>query len=57
MDEVSITLRAEALLWLEEILVDEDGGAALEFLRRVIEPEVERRQKARMRPETEQLRG
>ena len=50
MPEVTITLKEADLMWLQEILMDEDEAAALEFLHKVIGAEVERRRKAGMLP-------
>jgi len=49
MASVTITLEEEQLIRLEEILLDGDEKAALEFLRR-IKAEVEKRQKAHCKP-------
>jgi len=46
---VTITLQEEDLIRLEEILMDKDEKAALEFLR-IIQAEVAKRQKGRCAP-------
>jgi len=50
MPNIAITLREDDQIRIEQILVDRDGKAALEFLRRVLKPKVERRLKSGCRP-------
>lgn len=40
MAKVVVTLKDEALLALEQVFLDEDQAAALEFLREHVEPQI-----------------
>ena len=53
MPEAAIVLNEEALMRLEEILLDEDEKAALGFLRQ-IKTELEKREKGRLKPDVGQ---
>jgi hypothetical protein len=50
MAAVVITLTEDDLIRLKEVLMDADEKGALEFLRQVIGPEVEKRQKGKCEP-------
>ena len=50
MPDVAITVTEEEQIELEEILVDRDEKAALDFLKRAIRAKVERHLKAHCKP-------
>jgi hypothetical protein len=50
MPNVAITLSEEDQIRLEEILMDKDGQAALEFLRQVIGRKLEKHAKGHCKP-------
>jgi hypothetical protein len=50
MPNVTITLDDAEQIRVEEILMDRDEKAALEFLKRVIKARIERQQKGRCQP-------
>ena len=56
MPGATITLSEESLMRLEEILLDGDEKAALDFLRQ-LKAELARREKAKMRSEVERTAG
>jgi inhibitor of KinA sporulation pathway (predicted exonuclease) len=53
MPNVTVTLNEAEQIQLEEILIDHDEKAALEFLKRAVKPKVELRLKSHCRPEFE----
>jgi hypothetical protein len=53
MPNVTVTLDEAEQMQLEEIIVDHDERAALEFLKRAVKSKIERRLKSSCRPEFE----
>ncbi len=50
MPNVTVTLDDGERIRLEEILIDHDEKGALDFLKRVVKPKIELRQKSSCRP-------
>jgi len=50
MPDVAITVTEEEQIELEQILLDRDEEAALDFLKRTIRAKIERHLKARLKP-------
>jgi hypothetical protein len=50
MPNVTLTLSEEEQLRIEEILLDKDDKAALEFLKRIVKPRIDQRFKRSCKP-------